>query len=420
MRSDGFLADRVSRMTASVVAEVVTSSVTCHGLRYDRRVTEMIMTRRHALALITGVLSSVADTRGFAAAIPARSYETPPTGVAAILKRFLAQKPSSVNTDWFGTMELVGALHWYRRGVAEVEAFSKAWLAHHLQTTEVANYSGNRSRTAWAGGIPLTTYAGHFGISQVCEQMFMQFQDDRARTVAQDVAAIVLHRTARNRLGLIGHDDTADFAIPDVTFLAVSSLMIGATLDPQNAVAYREQALYQLRTAIDTFLIKNTGLVKTLYRNGSVGKTYWTRASGWLLWAITAMLRRLDPRHPAFNGFTSDLRVLADGLSRAQDSNGGFHILLDDPSTPLEASGSTMFALGVHESVRLGWLPGSYGSMAGKAWEFVTANLTNDGVLRNTYFLWALPAEDRDMRLSDVTSGWAMGFVLAAADELTP
>ena len=59
-----------------------------------------------------------------------------------------------------------------------------------------------------------------------------------------------------------------------MTFLAVSSPAIGATLDPQNAVAYREQALYQLRTAIDTFLIKNTGLVKTLYRNGSVGKTY--------------------------------------------------------------------------------------------------------------------------------------------------
>ena len=35
--------------------------------------------------------------------------------------------------------------------------------------------------------------------------MFMQFQDDRARTASwQDVAAIVLHRTARNRLGLIG------------------------------------------------------------------------------------------------------------------------------------------------------------------------------------------------------------------------
>jgi hypothetical protein len=33
--------------------------------------------------------------------------------------------------------------------------------------------------------------------------------------------------------------------------------------------------------------------------------------------------------------------------------------------------------------------------------------------------LWALPAENRDMRLRDATSGWAVGFVLAAADEMT-
>jgi hypothetical protein len=380
----------------------------------------MTMSRRQALALIGGGLSSAAKTQGLAPSILAPLHETPPTGVAAILKHLLGRKPSSVNTDWFGTMELVGALHWRRRGVAEVEPFVKAWLSHHLQSAEVANYSGNRSRTAWAGGIPLTTYAGHFGISQVCEQMFMQFQDGRARKVAEDVAAIVLHRTARNQLGLVGHDDTADFTIPDVTFLAVSSLMIGAALDPQHAVAYRDQALYQLRTSIDTFLMKDTGLARTLYRNGSVGKTYWTRASGWLLWAITAMLRRLDPRHPAFNGFASDLRMLVDGMSRVQKPSGGFHVLLDDPLTPLESSGSAMFALGVHESVRLGWLPRSYGPAAEKAWEFVTANLTDDGVLRNTYSLWALPAEDRDMRLSDVTSGWATGFVLAAANEMMP
>jgi hypothetical protein len=33
--------------------------------------------------------------------------------------------------------------------------------------------------------------------------------------------------------------------------------------------------------------------------------------------------------------------------------------------------------------------------------------------------VWALPAEKRDMRLKDEDSGWAMGFVLAAANEMT-
>jgi rhamnogalacturonyl hydrolase YesR len=379
----------------------------------------MSMTRRQALALVAAGLSSTAAAQQPSQSKAARLHHGVPPGVTAILARILAQDPASVNTDWFGTMPLLGALEWGRRGVPEVETFSKAWLGHHLQTKEVAKYAGNRSRPVWAGGVPLTTYAGHFGISQVCEQMFVQFKDERARKVAADVAGIVLHRTARNRLGLVGHDDTADFAIPDVTFFAVSSLMIGADVDAQNAASYREQALYQLRTSIDTFLMADTGLAKTLYRNDGVGKTYWTRASGWLLWATTGMLRRLDPKHAAVNAFTADLRRLADGMLRVQDTSGGFHVLLDDPSTPLETSGAAMFALGVHESVRRGWLPDSYRSASERAWEFVKAHLTDQGALRNTYYLWALPAENRDMRVRDETSGWAMGFVLAAANEMT-
>jgi rhamnogalacturonyl hydrolase YesR len=376
------------------------------------------ISRREALALIAASLSaSTADS-----AQQARQLRIPsgvPPGVRAILTRLLAQDPGSINTDWFGTMALLGALQWGKRGVAGIEPFAKAWLTHHLRTNEVARYTGNKSRTVWAGGIPLTTYAGHFGMSQVCEEMVAQYHDRRARKVATDVAAIVLHKTARNRIGLVGHDDTAEFAIPDVTFLAVSSLMIGAALDPRNAAAFRDQALFQLRTSIDTFLMKDTGLAKTLFRDGAVGKTYWTRASGWLLWAITAMLRRLDWTHPATITFAEDLRRLVDGMTRVQAPNGGFHVLLDDPSTPLDPTGPAMFALGVHESVRRGWLPASYRAASENAWSFVKSQLTDEGVLRNTYYLWALPAEKRDMRLRDESSGWAMGFVLAAANEMT-
>jgi hypothetical protein len=355
-------------------------------------------------------MAAAADMDSVRVRLPA---ELPP-GIAAILARILSQEPQSVNTDWFGTMPMLGLLQWCPRGIFEGEAFSKAWLAHHLQTKDVAKYTGNRSRVVWAGGVPLTTYAGHFGMSQVCEEMVAQFADELARRIGADVAAIVLHRTARNRIGLIGHDDVSDFAIPDVTFFAVSSLMVGARLDQRNAAAYREQAIFQLRTSIDTFLMKDTGLAKTLYRNGETGKTYWTRASGWLLWSITSLLRRVDD--PTF---IPDLTRLVDGMERVQERNGGFHVLLDDPSTPLDSTGPAMFALGVHESVRRGWLPRSYRTAAVKAWEFVKANLTTGGVLRNTYYVWALPAENRDMRLRAENAGWAMGFVLAAANEMT-
>jgi rhamnogalacturonyl hydrolase YesR len=380
--------------------------------RYDQ------VTRREALAFLA-VLAAKPASAVPPDSLSARMPRSLSPGVASILARILNQDPSSLNTDWFGTMQLVGALQWSRRGISEVEPFARAWLHHHLNAKDVAKYTGNRSRVVWAGGIPLTTYAGHFGISQVCEEMVAQFKDERARKIAIDVASIVLHRTARNRLGLVGHDDTAAFAIPDVTFFAVSSLMIAAQLDPQYAASYRDQGIYQLRTSIDTFLIRDTGLAKTLYRGDSVGKTYWTRASGWLLWAMVAMLRRLDRSHPAFTEFENHLRRLADGMIRVQETSGGFHVLLDDPSTPLDPTGPAMFALGIHEAVRSGWLPRSYASAAGRAWKFVSSKLTADGVLEDTYYLWAVPAENREMKVHDESTGWAMGFVLAAAAEMT-
>ena len=106
-------------------------------------------------------------------------------------------------------------------------------------------------------------------------------------------------------------------------------------------------------------------------------------------------------------------------MMRVQTPEGGFHVLLNDASTPLDSTGPAMFALGVHESVRRGWLPSTCGIAATAAWNFVKANLTDEGVLRNTYFLWALPAEKREMTVRDEDSGWSMGFVLALANEMT-
>jgi hypothetical protein len=146
------------------------------------------MTRREALSLIPAGAAGAWSSDAVRSRLPGEA----PAGVAAILTRILNQPPQSLNTDWFGTMPLVGLLQWTRRGIAEGKPFATDWLTHHLQAKDVASYTGNRSRVVWAGGIPLTTYAGHFGVSQVCEELMSQFDDKRARSVAADIASIVL------------------------------------------------------------------------------------------------------------------------------------------------------------------------------------------------------------------------------------
>jgi rhamnogalacturonyl hydrolase YesR len=314
---------------------------------------------------------------------------------------------------------MYGLLKWHARGITEVRDFARAWLDVHLKGSTVAKYSGPKSRIFSAGGVPITTYAGHYGLTFPCYEMATQFGDQRARRICLDIAKIILHQATRNRLGLVAHDDTAEFAIPDTCYFAVSALMFAWRLDPANGSVYRDQAVIQLRSYIDTFLVKDTGLAKTMLLKDGLGKTYWTRASGWLLWAITAVLRYLPPSAPEFAGFVADLKALASGYARVQDAGGGFRLLLDEPASPLETSGAVMCALGLHEAIRSGWLDSGYRSVAEKAWKYACGKITDDGMVHEVFAAWAEPAERRVSALDKRDSGFAAGFVLCAADEMT-
>ncbi len=385
---------------------------------------------RSALSADNTAVANLITRRGAlkaAALVPLVPYQSTiephmsglPPGVKAIITTTLTRDPTTLNTDWFGTVLMQGLLEWHRRGVSDVRKFSSAWLDHHLKSTGVSQYSGAKSREVVAGGIHITTYAGHFGLAFPCYEMAVQFQDESARRVCVDVAKLILHQTARNRLGMVEHDDSGEFAIPDTCYFAVRALMSAALVDPGYGSVFLDQAVYQLRTYVDTFLVPEKQLAKTVLLKGGLGKTYWTRASGWLLWAITSVLRLLPPSAPAFPRFLEDLRRLSTGMAAVQDQSGGFRVLLDDSQTPVETTGTAMFASGVHEAVRKKWLPDSFLPAANRAWGFVKSNITDDGRIRNAYTGWALPAEGRVMSMDEHDMGWIPGFILIVANEMT-
>jgi len=342
-----------------------------------------------------------------------------PAGVAAILVNTLQHPPGSLNTDWFGTMLMEALLEWGSRGIDEVRPFAEAWLQFHLASGRVSPYSGAKSRSVDAAGVRITTYSGQFGLAFPCFQMARQYQDARARRVCLAVADIILNRTARDRYGMVNTDDNADFAIPDTCYFVAPPLLQAAALDPGKGWAYREQAVYQLRTYVDTFLAPETGWARTILLKEGLGKTYWTRASGWLLWALIGVLRHLPGDDPGFARFVNDLGVLAQGIARAQDASGGMHLFLDDAASPLETSGTAMFARGLHEAVRNRWLPASFGGVARRAWEFVARNVSDEGAVRGVYTSWAVPAERGIVKTETVATGWAPGMILSAACEIT-
>lgn len=367
------------------------------------------MTRREAIGALAG-----------AAAVSVR--DRLPRGVhpavATLLERTLALDPSSLNTDWFGTLLVRGVLEWGRRGIPQCGTFAKAWLEHHLGTREVARYSGAKSRTVMAGGVPITTYCGHFGMALPCYEMAVA-GDARARRVVRGVADVILHQTARNRFGMVQHDDFSGFTIPDVCYFVAPPLAMAAALEPGCGSVYRDQAVYQLRTFNDVFLVKENGLAKTILLEHGTGKTYWTRATGWLIGSITGVLRYLPQDDPARPGFLRDLGAMAEGIARVQDSSGGLRLFPNDPASPLETTGTAMCAIALHESVRQGWLPERFRAVSARAWDFVAVNLSPEGNLRRAYTGWAVPAERGEVEMDRVEMGWIPGFVLSAAYELS-
>jgi rhamnogalacturonyl hydrolase YesR len=174
-----------------------------------------------------------------------------------------------------------------------------------------------------------------------------------------------------------------------------------------------------VRTYTDVFLMRDTNLAKTVLLPKGLGNTYWTRASGWLLWSLVDVLKGLPESDPAFKGLADAVRRLADGYTRVQDASGGFHVLLDDPSTPLETTGAAMCAMGLHLAVRRGWIDAGFGKLAERAWTFAARNVTPEGKVRQVYTGWAMPAEKRDMSMDHVEMGWIPGFILSTACEMS-
>ena len=380
------------------------------------------MTRRHALRLAAACALLPQTTQGVSVtveSVKSRLPEALPVGVASIIANALNRDPASFNTDWFGTMLIDGLLRWQPRAFPETRAFAQAWLNYHRKSKGVSKYSGPPSRSFTAGGVEITSYAGQYGISFPCFQLASRFDDDAARAVCLGVADFILYQSARNRMGMVAHDDNAEFAIPDTCYFTVGPLIFASALTQKDAEVFRRQALIQLRTYTDAFLVRKTGLAKTVLLKSGLGETYWTRASGWLLWAIITVLEHLSAHAPETEGILNDLKLLADGIAQVQDASGGFHVLLDDPTSPLETTGSAMFATGLHEAMRKAWLPESFRGAATRAWNFVAGNIDDDGSLEHVYTGWAIPAEKRLMPMNRVETGWVPGLILVAANELT-
>jgi rhamnogalacturonyl hydrolase YesR len=253
--------------------------------------------------------------------------------------------------------------------------------------------------------------------------------NERARQVCKDTGDVILNHIPKNELGILLDDDAGHkFTLPDAAYFYVPPLFMAAkAYDKEvragDAGAKEKQdklfaeACDQLKKFTDLFLDKEKKITKTVYRNGKLGETYWTRANGWLLWALVDSLEFMDKDSEIYAYACNALDIMAQGIAKYQHESGALHLLVDEADTALETTGTIMAAYGIHKAVRLGCIDKKYLVLAVKAWNYVDTQVDDAGNIKGCYTGWAVPAEERKLDSFGTLKGVTAAMLLATGAE---
>lgn len=170
-------------------------------------------------------------------------------------------------------------------------------------------------------------------------------------------------------------DDTLFMA---VLFLAQTGRMTGR--DDWVAEAHY-QYMVHIRFLGDT----RTGLFFhgwTFEGHHNYARARWARGNAWVTIAIPELFSVAPPVDPTLRRcLTTVLQSQVTALAGCQTPEGMFHTLLDDPSSPVEASATAGIGYGVLAGVRLGLLDAGSLAIADAACSAILGRIGPDGVL---------------------------------------
>ncbi|HUX59568.1 MAG TPA: glycoside hydrolase family 88 protein [Bacteroidales bacterium] len=349
--------------------------------------------------------------------------------IRTLLVKTLEIPCEKMNTDWFGTIQVEALLLWAKKGYPQGTEYVEKWLSYHIEHDNnmsdeeyLKSYEGPKARIDRHGVLPFSIYAGNLGVAFPCYTLYKQTKNKNAKNVCLSVADAILHYSARDKFGFMAHDDNEyyKFAIPDVGYFSVRGMADASELvDEKTAQVFLKNAVFQARTSITLFFDKEKKLTRTIYLEGKEpGKTYWCRASGWMIYTLTGLLRHLPKNHPDYRYFTDIYKQIADGLVTYQGPNGGLRVWVNEPDSPEEVTGTSMTAGCIQEAMDKQWIPENYNDYVRKAWKFINSCVTVDGKVVNAYTGWAVPSEQKLLKMDERYMGFVPGMVLVAAAQI--
>lgn len=155
--------------------------------------------------------------------------------------------------------------------------------------------------------------------------------------------------------------------------------------------------------------------VTNLYYHGwdNIGRNhmsgvFWARGNAWAALTMARALAIVPVTHPSFMIIDGSLRDQLSALVRLQDESGLWHTVLDDPTSPLETSGSAGIAAALLTRGRL------YRKQARRALDGILSRIADDGSVTGVSAGTAVmkDAEGYKNVPAKRVQGWGQGLAL--------
>lgn len=207
--------------------------------------------------------------------------------------------------------------------------------------------------------------------------------DERYLKAAERQYEYLVEEAQRTDDGGIGHHrGKIELWVDAVHMLCPFLARYGAIADePEAFDDAARQVLVQTKYLRDP----NAGLYRHEWReqpNVYPEDTFWSRGNGWVAAGILHALEYLPDEHKDRDALVEIFTELCETLLALQDESGFWHNVLDDTQSPLETSGTLMFAYAFKEGIERGLLDENiYGPPASDAMDVTKGVVKENGAV---------------------------------------
>lgn len=286
------------------------------------------------------------------------------------------------NEDWQKAIAINGLL------AIDSQPFTST--ARHLvdrsvkTQTDAGQFSyGSLDYKPWAeGDQPYQGISDPVALGYPVLEIYDRIDDDRYAEAAKRQYEFFETVPRTSNGGIAHHRGPIELWVDSIYMLCPFFARYGELFDETGAF---DEVIRQVKLQSHHLQDSHTGLFRHEWRehpNSYPESTFWSRGNGWAVAGILDALDHIPDNHDGRAELVDVFKRLATAVQERQADNGFWHNVIDDPTTPLETSGTLMFAYAFKKGVRKGLLDTEYADSAERAMDACCGVIDDDGAVR--------------------------------------